>query len=312
MKINCPNPKCVLTLKLGPRSLQVVRNGRFFRKSDSRWISRFHCRICGCYFSAATFSERYYQKARRINEPLFRMICSGVSQRRAARLLQVDRKTVVRRFRFLADQARFKHSKWREQYKRKPLNAIQFDDLETAEHTKCKPLSVTLAVEPNHRKILHFEVSRMPAKGLLAHVARRKYGRRKDERPRAWSQFMHTLKPFLTEKATLTSDDNPHYPKYVKKHLPSAKHVTVKGGRGAISGQGELKKLRFDPIFSLNHSCAMLRANLSRLFRRTWCITKTVQGLEDHLSIYVLYHNFVLTPSSSASLGASLSAENSA
>jgi hypothetical protein len=29
----------------------------------------------------------------------------------------------------------------------------------------------------------------------------------------------------------------------------------------------------------------MLRANLNRLFRRTWCTTKKPEGLIDHLSI---------------------------
>jgi len=66
--------------------------------------------------------------------------------------------------------------------------------------------------------------------------------------------------------------------------------------RGCSTGQGELKKLVYDPIFSLNHTCAMLRANLNRLFRKTWCTTKTVQGLVDPLSIHVRYHNTRLTP----------------
>jgi len=39
-----------------------------------------------------------------------------------------------------------------------------------------------------------------------------------------------------------------------------ATHRTVKGRRGSIAGQGELKKIGFDPLFSLNHTCAMLRA----------------------------------------------------
>ncbi len=99
----------------------------------------------------------------------------------------------------------------------------------------------------------------------------------------------------------------PHCPKLVKKHLPGRTHKRVKGGRGAITGQGELKKLRFDPIFSLNHTCAMLRANLSRLARKTWSTTKTIQGLIDHLSIYAAYHHRKLTPqpTSSAIFGVS-------
>ena len=305
MKRACPNPKCILELNLGPRSKQIVRNGYYFRRSDSKRILKYQCRICSCYFSAATFSSRYCQKARRINPTLLKLLNSGVSQRRAARILGVNAKTVVRRFRFLAEEARQKHSKWLRFYEKNPVLSLQFDDLETSEHTKCKPLSVTLAVEPKYRKILHFEVSRMPAKGRLVHLARRKYGKRKDERPEGWDQFMVRLKPHVQTGATFTSDDNPHYPKYVTKHFPSVQHVTVKGGRGCIAGQGELKKLRFDPIFSLNHSCAMLRANLNRLFRKTWCTTKTVQGLIDHLSLYMVFHNLELTPSTPEILGGS-------
>ena len=61
-----------------------------------------------------------------------------------------------------------------------------------------------------------------------------------------------------------------------------------------MTGQGELKKLRFDPLFSLNHTCAMLRANINRLFRRTWCTTKKAACLKRHVAVYVRFHNTVL------------------
>jgi transposase-like protein len=296
MKINCPNPYCVLQVNLGPNSRSIVRNGSYFRKSDSRFIERFHCRICKCYFSRATFSSRYGQKVRRINEPLRRLLVSGVSQRRAAMLLQVDPKTVARRFRFLAEEARQKHSKWLKHYAKHPLSELQFDDLETAEHTKCKPISICLAVDPKSRKVLSFQAARMPAKGRLVHIALHKYGPRKDERPQAWDLQMRSLKPYVLPHAVFTSDENPHYPKYVQSHHPRVKHIRVKGGRGAIAGQGELKKLVYDPLFSLNHTCAMFRANINRLFRRTWCISKTLEGLIDHCWLYIVHHNLVLSP----------------
>jgi hypothetical protein len=175
------------------------------------------------------------------------------------------------------------------------LKAVQFDDLETAEHTKCKPLSVALVVEPKFRKILNFKVSRMPAKGLLAERARKKYGFRPDQRPKGWNACLSELRGRLNPEVEIKSDENPHYSRIIRRHFPQATHIQIKGGRGAVTGQGELKKLRFDPLFSLNHTCAMLRANLNRLFRRTWCTTKKIRGLEDHLSLYVDYHNRVLT-----------------
>jgi hypothetical protein len=202
---------------------------------------------------------------------------------------------VVRKFRFLAAQARLEHESWLRSLEKAPLELVQFDDLETSEHTKCKPLSVALAVEPGTRKVLGFQVSQMPAKGLLSKVAFRKYGPRPDLRAQGWNALFQSLKPVVSPTALWYSDQNPHYPIHLKRHHPLARHKTTPGGRGCIAGQGELKKLVFDPLFSLNHSCAMLRANLNRLFRRTWCTSKTRQGLIDHLSLYVRFHNEVLT-----------------
>jgi len=171
---------------------------------------------------------------------------------------------------------------------------VQFDDLETFEHTKLKPLSVTLAVEKETRYVLGFEVSRMPAKGLLTKKSRKKYGHRKDERAEGRDRLFRRLKGKVCPRALFESDSNPHYPVTLRKHFPLATHKTVLGQRGAVTGQGELKKTAFDPLFSLNHTCAMLRANVSRLIRRTWCTTKKLQPLIDHLEIYVWYHNEVL------------------
>jgi hypothetical protein len=209
----------------------------------------------------------------------------------------VNRKTVVRKFRLEALRARYEHALWLRELSQRPLSALQFDDLETSEHTKCKPLSVTLAVEPRHRKILGFQVSSMPAKGHLSQVALRKYGPRRDGRAQGWDTLFEKLKPVVSQTAEISSDQNPHYPKWVRKHFPSAKLHTFPGKRGCIAGQGELKKIGFDPLFSLNHTCAMLRANINRLLRRTWCTTKTQAALMDHLWIYTRYHNQVLTPS---------------
>jgi len=61
-----------------------------------------------------------------------------------------------------------------------------------------------------------------------------------------------------------------------------------------VVGQGELKRGGYDPLFSLNHTAAMIRANINRLFRRTWCTSKRIDRLEGHLLLYTDYHNRVL------------------
>ncbi len=295
MKYSCPDPKCPSRDLHGPDSEHIIRFGTFFRKSDSRHIDRFRCQVCKGTFSRSSFLPNYHQKARRITQPLNELLCSGVSQRRAAMLLGVARTTISRRVRYLAEKGRRRNERHLHYLERHPAMELQIDDLETHEHTKCKPLSVSLVVQAKTRKILGFRVSRMPAKGRLSKIALEKYGPRPDERKAGWANLLSSVKAYVSPSATITSDDNPNYPKVVRRCFPDATHVTVKGGRGAITGQGELKKLKFDPIFSLNHTCAMLRANLNRLFRRTWCTTKTIQGLINHLTIYVAFHNRRLT-----------------
>jgi hypothetical protein len=182
----------------------------------------------------------------------------------------------------------------RNELKSIPKNSIehlQFDELESAEHTKCKPLSIAIAVNPETRAILGFSVKSMPAKGKLAKIARKKYGYRKDERTQGINQVLKKVAPYLKDGGTILSDSNPIYPKPIKRILPTIKHQTVIGGRGSIGGQGELKKLVFDPLFSLNHVAAMIRANVNRMLRRTWCISKTIIGLKRHLTLYQWFHN---------------------
>lgn len=287
MSAKCPRNDCrFVTIRSDSK-----QHGSYYRTSDSKWISRWKCTSCRRTFSSATNKPCFGQKKRRVNHSLKLLLCSGVSQRRSAIILRVQRKTVARKLKFLAMKARAEQTLF---LKQRLFRNIQFDDLETFEHSKYLPLSVCLAVEYKSRLIIGYALSQMPAKGLLARKSRRKYGRRADLRPMGWDALFSQLKPITPANALLKSDQNPAYPFYIKKHLPFATHITVRGTRGSLGGQGELKKIKFDPLFSLNHTCAMLRANINRLFRKTWCTTKRASCLDDHLAIYINFHNQVL------------------
>jgi hypothetical protein len=211
-----------------------------------------------------------------------------MSQRRMAKFLKISRTTVERKFRFLAMKARaYNQQSLGETF----VTHMQFDDLETFENSKCKPVSVTMAVEKSSRKILGFEASQMPAKGHLARIARKKYGYRRDDRALGRRKLFHKIKPQISEFAEIYSDQNPHYLEDVRKFFPNAVHKTTKGRRGCVVGQGDLKAGGFDLLFSLNHIFAMLRANINRLVRKTWCTTKKLERLSDHIHIYVKYHS---------------------
>ncbi len=150
----------------------------------------------------------------------------------------------------------------------------------------------------------------MPAKGPLAEISRKKYGPRADDREQETRSLFESLASVLDPAVQITSDEKPVYPSSIKPHFPEGTHQQVKGRRGAVVGQGELKKIGFDPLFSLNHSCAMLRANICRLARRTWCTTKSPKHLLAHLMIYIDYHNTELIQRRGLNLSAQLVVPN--
>ncbi len=286
MKLACPK-SCKDSESSSTRP-KVVRHGAFFRTSDGQWIQRYRCLNCKRNFSSATFNPCYRQRKRHKNELLRRLFSRAVSQRGAAKIVNINRKTAVRKFRFLAVRAEISFQQNQSSWSR--CKEIEIDDMETFAHSKCKPLSITIAVESHTRRILGFEVSTMRAKGLLVEKAKR-YGYRRDTRSRARKRLFEQLQKYVTDDCLIKSDQNPHYEKDVCRFFPKNPYKQFKGKKGAITGQGELKKIKFDPLFSLNHTFAMLRANVSRLLRKSWCVTKNPNELRAHLMIYCDYHN---------------------
>ncbi len=287
MLLRCP--KCHLTETNSRTRTVFVKFGQYRRKSDRVRVQRFRCSICGKGFSRATFDPCYRQLKRHVNQDVFNHLSSGVSQRRLSYLLNLNRKTIKRKLIFLGFQSLLKMRQFNLNLPK--AERFEFDDLETFEHTKMKPVSVTLAVESLSRRILGFSVSSMPAKGLLAKKSIRKYGVRKDDRAKGRTDLFQYLKGVVSPNAIIKSDQNPHYPNDVQKHFPQSTHIAIKGQRGVITAQGELKKIKFDPLFSLNHTCAKLRADINRLIRKTWCTTKKIERLRLHLALYADYHN---------------------
>jgi transposase-like protein len=267
-------------------SQNIVKNG-FYRGKRTK-IQRFVCRRCRRHFSAQTLALSYREKKPEADLPVLRLLESGVSQRRCAEILGLHRKTVARKLVRIGRQARYG---LREQIAQRVGPTVVFDEMETFEHSKMKPLSIALAVEEKTRKIIAVEVASMPAKGLLAAKARKKYGRRRDDRPQALSAMCREIQRANADVMLVKSDQAPRYPALIAKHLPRAKHQTFLSRRACIVGQGELKAGGRDPLFSLNHTAAMVRDNIKTLSRKTWCTTKRSDRLQYLLYIYAWCHN---------------------
>ena len=278
------------------RSTRFRKHGFFYRRDDARRIQRYRCGACHKSFSRAGFSPFYRHRHRRLKERIRAALAANGTLRGIARQLHIDKDTVARYLVLLAQEARQRTRIHQAQAPK--ATSVQFDELITIEHTKMKPLSVLLVSDTDRWQMLGCIVSRIPASGYLAEKSRKKYGKRPDQSIVRRQVLMRRLAPMIDPHARVVTDKHGAYPLLLKRFLPDATHVRYKGAKAAIVGQGELKKGGWDPMFCINHQLAMLRAHISRLFRRSWNTTKRVTRLADHLAIYMDHYNRFLRPAS--------------
>jgi len=283
MDVNLTCPRCAAN------RTHLVRDGFFLRADDSKKIQRFQCKLCRKKFSAATHKPTYRQKRRRINETIRLAFAFCMCQRDIALLTGVNVKTVAARLVWQAGLSREKNACFVEKYIERygPIKTVQFDDLVTFEHTKCKPLSVPVAVIAGTRVPLGFGVASIPASGHIAAVARKRYGKREDNSRQAREHLFQHLVTILPPDVCFQTDGHAHYRVLIQRYFPEATHEVFKSKRGAVVGQGELKKTGFDPLFTINHFLATMRAKVNRLVRRTWCTTKDPERLADHIDVLI-------------------------
>lgn len=286
MRPNCPN---FATNQLCSKD-NVLRDVHFYRASESRWIQRFKCKSCGRKFSHATGTLEFGQHKRHLNREVRHLLSSKVSMRRVAYVLGINRRTIERKMHYLAKRARRRHREMLQSLE-SAVTHLQFDDQITTEHTKMKPVTISIAIDVKRRLILGAEVGRIPSSGLLAAKSRKKYGPRPSEHGRCLKRLFQQIASTVAPGALVQSDEHRLYPKFVNHYLPRVTHVRHLGGRASVAGYGELKNKTFDPLFGINHTCATFRDDLARLGRRTWCTTKKVDRLQMQTDIMIEYEN---------------------
>jgi len=271
-----------------------IKFGRYHRVDDAQSIQRYRCKVCSKCHASATHAPTYRQKRRRLNHLIEWDVGSSTSQRRIAFKLGCTRKTVARKISFLAQQARVNNAIWLNEHG--PFDNVQWDELITFEHSRLKPLTVAVMSCATTRCVIGFGVAPIPAYGKIANRSREKYGHRVNKSAAMRKQVLSSVAHLITPTATIKSDQHKQYAREINKTFPKATHIQYVSERGSLTGQGELKRGGFDPLFGINHTLAMFRDNLKRLARRTWCTTKKMSGLQEELEVYVHFHNSKLIP----------------
>jgi transposase-like protein len=165
----------------------VIKYG-FFKRGTGHIprVQRYYCKSCKLAFSAQTGALSYRERKPHLTQSILRIAMESVSQRGCARVLGCQPITVARKIVRLGVRAEF-HLKARTaiDIANGEEQLVIFDDMETFEHSKCKPISITLAVAASTRQIVAVKASEMRAKGLLSKIAKKRYGPRKDHRSKA-------------------------------------------------------------------------------------------------------------------------------
>lgn len=277
---NCP--RC--------QSDRVIKKGYFKTKYNHQPVRRYECKSCKKCFSSHTFKSTYRQKRPALNEQVYKWYVSSVTQRRMAIILGCDRKTIVRKFLFMAMQARKEHERRIKEGEIK-TSFVQFDEMETFEHTRLKPLSIAIAVRGKTGEIIEARVASMNCHGSTAALSQKKYGYREDHRDAAREDVLKVVNTCSREKITIVTDQHNAYPAIIKKWVPDAEIIRVKSIHRRDRSKNVDRRNRDTSQYTFNYIAAKIRHDLSRMARRSWVTTKRVWALQAHLDLYIAWNN---------------------
>lgn len=288
-KAHCPNPSC--KNHQSPRHGFYIKRGYFITKWNHQRVPRYQCLDCKKGFSSHTFYCTYRQKKPFLNESIFRLYTSATTQRRLAKFLGVNLKTVVRKFLFLSQNAELMHL---EKLSQQEFDAAhcQFDEMLSFEHTRLKPLSIALVVQKKDSKLIAIQTAQSHYQGVLSSVALKKYGLRTDYSHEARRKVLLTLQSQIKESCTLITDAKPVYRADIAQYVPGARLKQIKNRGGRLQRLLNAKRRNFqDPMFELNLVAAKIRHDLSRMARKVWVTTKRQDRLQKHLMLFLAIQN---------------------
>jgi transposase-like protein len=283
---HCPNKVCVhyrdpAAGNLKPPPADFYRKKGYRRaKHDYQQVPVYQCKDCGRKFSATLVKPIRHQHRPELNRKIFELAVSGASVRRMAILLGCSRDTVLRKVEYLAGEAKKQHAKAMTQLATDGgTGYAMMDELETYIHARWAQVSVPIAVRVKTGTILGFDIARLSSnmkKGQLM-------GWNQSTRHLAVPRLLKKIAPMLKSGATLATDGDSSYGKWVATHLPGMKHSTLHSPKKQAGS--------FDPLHAINVVHAKMRNDLARLGRKTWMTTKTAKALSDHLWLWVAWTN---------------------
>ena len=193
-----------------------------------------------------------------------------------ARALKTSRKTIEKYF--LENSLIAKKNNKQNLDKGKIVTTyVQFDELETFEHTKRKPLGVQVSIRAKTGEIISAKVGTIQVKALAVSKSYINYWNSKLTRSIAIKEALKETKKALNKDYSLISFDEARQPLKIASDIYGDNSIQVH--------KSKAKNKRIDLCF------LKMRQDISRLRRRTLATTKRRENLQRHLDLYIDYHN---------------------
>ena len=283
----CPNTACSQHLR--PEEKFFRRRGFYWPRCRQDAVRRYRCRHCNRSFSEQTFRHDYRDHHPEWNVPLFMLLASGVGLRQSARFLGANPRSVQDKKRKLAKTFAHLH---RNLCQALPAGTYVLDEEETYEGASIRPLTMPVLIEKETWFVVATAVGsirRLAPVGTARRVAQ-DLEERAAPRPDQSRSCVQAVLTTLADKVpsgsiVLRTDEKASYATIAKQVFGDrVLHETT---------AGTLVRSTHNPLFAINATLAMTRDNCGRLRRKSWLVTKKAERLQNHLTIFTVYRNYV-------------------
>jgi hypothetical protein len=229
----------------------------------------------------------YRQKRADLLEDIMNHSDNGVGIRRMAAMLKTSIKTIQRKIIFLdmvCDSFQEVHMR---KWKKKPN--FQMDEFWSAERSRTNTLTIPIVVESNSYFIVSAQAAHTYSLSSIPSEKERIDLSRSHEISKRNSVIKKTLRRCKRMKPqgriVIDTDKKTTYPKLLEEVFGKENLVHKKW-----DAQIDEEKIK---LFPVNNTIACIRSEKPMLRRETWHLTKSINFLNKHLSIYTVYYNYM-------------------
>lgn len=288
----CPYRQCPNHAR--PEPDFCIRFGFYEAKCRAHRIPRFRCRRCRRTFSRQTFRMDYRDHRPHLNAELFKHLASGIGLRQTARVIGLSLSCTQLKFRKVA-----RHLRRVNLNLRGPLPAdalLQLDEIETFEGRRStRPLSVPTLIEARSRFLVWAEAAPIRPRGKMTEKRRKavledekRFGKRRDLSRRAVTRTLRRGADMARSMGVvaLHTDQKSTYPGLAASAFgrDRLQHTTT---------NSKVARTKWNPLFPINHTEAMMRDLMGRLRRESWLVSEKRRYLDLGLQLFASYRNYV-------------------